>query len=268
MSQMNIDGRIVYLPGPWGLSIPVPNANIKLFDRDIPGKGDDLILQTSTDETGRFSGQTAEWRDRLGPLPDPGDLPMFSVEVEDSYGRRFVSPPVPVATVFDKATLPPVVVPWPPGGAVVVDGVECWTPAALVGAVAAKAFGDRANFALEFDAATFPQFGALRGEAGGVGEWLRNHAPGQAEIMEAIEQERAKHVDPGALDPGTIGLILGVYALCIVGGTAMILATGVSTALILGLALGYDIDFGSDTDGSGAGTIGQKYRIKFTKPAK
>lgn len=267
MSKVNISGHVVYLPGPWGLAVPVPNAQIKVIDRDLPGRGDDLVLTTSTDAQGKFGGEATEWRDRLGPLPDPSDLPMFAVEVEDNYGRRFVSPPVPVAVVLGEVPIPPVIVPWPPGGAVVVDGVECWTPVALVRTVAEKAFGAKADFALEFDAATFPQFATLRGESGGVGEWLRSHAPGHAEIMEAIEQERAKHVDPSALDPGTAALVIGVYALCVVGGTAMILATGVSFALILGLALGYDIDFGSDTDGSGAGTIGQRYRIKFTKPA-
>jgi hypothetical protein len=187
--------------------------------------------------------------------------------VEDSHGRKFTTPPFPAPTLLGKITLPPVIVPWAPGGAVFVDGHACWTPVELISAVADKAFGATGSFELVMDAKTFPQFGALVGRGDDLGQLLLDHAPGYAGILEALESQQAKHADPGALDPGTVTLVLGIYLICVVGGTMMILAVGVTTALILGLALGYNIDFGSDTAGDAPGTLGQKYRIKFTKPS-
>jgi hypothetical protein len=77
MSELEIKGRVFHIPGPWGMMVPVGGVKVSVWDRDFPGKGDDLILSTMTDPAGNYSGSTGSWRDTLLGLPDPTDLPLF-----------------------------------------------------------------------------------------------------------------------------------------------------------------------------------------------
>lgn len=271
MSNLNIIGSVIYPPGRWGLALPVTDATVTVFDRDLPGRTDDLILSGTTNSEGKFSGSAAEWRDRLAGLPDPSDAPMFSVVVEDRHGHRFSAPALPAPALFGKVALPPVVVPWFPGDPVTVNGKICDTPVAVIEEVARLLVSAEPGFELVVPKLAAPELTALHESRTSRSAWIAEHLPGFGDAIAALD--RAAQSDARS-DGGVSAIVaLGVMALLVLVGTAMLtLAASVGIALILGLILGYEIDFGSDM-GAGTGTeVGgsgsQKFRIKFTKPAR
>lgn len=263
MSKVNISGHVVYLPGPWGLAVPVPNAQIKVIDRDLPGKGDDLVLTTSTDAQGKFSGEASEWRDRLGPLPDPSDLPMFAVEVRESKSQSFTTPPFPAPTVFDTVRFPPIVVPWTPGGPVVIDGEECGSPQELVIRVLRKMASGADGIELAVPPGVIPAAALAFGSSDVKAKWLLEHAPAIGPLISAIDGE-TKADQAGLIGVDDAAAICMIILAATVGASIVTLTVAVSVALILALIKGYDVDFDSDM-GGGAQDATQKFKIKFVR---
>lgn len=121
MGQLNIAGRVQYMPGPWGAGLPVAGAQVEVID--IDANGDDSIWRGSTGADGRFSGTSSEWQDKVSvpvwqplPLPgrfvnkqvpDPTDLLLLKLRVRVD-GREHVVQP------FLNGTPVPVLLPWPP----------------------------------------------------------------------------------------------------------------------------------------------------------
>lgn len=71
MATLNINTQVLHKPGTWGLATPVRGATVQIIDVDAPGKGDDVIFTGITDDSGRVSGQSIEWRDTV-PVWIPG----------------------------------------------------------------------------------------------------------------------------------------------------------------------------------------------------
>lgn len=264
MSKVNISGHVVYLPGPWGLAVPVPNAKITVVDRDLPGKSDDVILETTTDSSGNFSGEAAEWRDRLGPLPDPSDLPMFAVQVRESASQNFTTPPFPAPTLFDKVAFPPIVVPWTPGGPVVIDGEECGSPHELVIRVLRKMMSGAGGIELAVPPGVIPAAALAFGKSDAKSKWLVEHAPAIGPLISAIDQESEAGSQQSLVGVDDAAAICMIILAATVGASIVTLTVAVSVALILALIKGYDVDFDSDM-GGGANDATQKFKIKFVK---
>jgi hypothetical protein len=114
MPSVTIKGRLVHPPGAGGLQLPVGNADVRVLDLDVPGKGDDVIWQGKTDAQGRFGGASSEWRDNITVMTpfgmktvaDASDLLLLRLEVKQGVHGVTVSPFLNDAPV-------PVVVPWP-----------------------------------------------------------------------------------------------------------------------------------------------------------
>lgn len=114
MPSISIAGRLIHAPGPGGTQVPVRDAEIRIFDIDAPGRGDDLIWQGRTNAEGRFSGASANWQDSvkvmtpLGPrtIADASDILLLRMEVKQGGQAVTISPFMTNAPV-------PVVVPWP-----------------------------------------------------------------------------------------------------------------------------------------------------------
>jgi hypothetical protein len=121
MGQLNIAGRVQYMPGPWGADVPAAGAQVEVFDIDVDGT--DRIWSGSTAADGRFAGTSSEWQDRRTvpvwqplPLPgrfvnkqvpDPADLLLLKARVRVD-GREHVVQP------FLNGTPVPVLLPWGP----------------------------------------------------------------------------------------------------------------------------------------------------------
>lgn len=119
MGQLNIAGRVQYMPGPWGVDEPAVGAQVEVFDIDADGS--DRIWSGSTGADGRFGGTSSDWQDRITvrvwqplPLPgrfvnkqvpDPGDFQLLKLRVRVD-GRELVVQP------FLNGTPVPVVLPW------------------------------------------------------------------------------------------------------------------------------------------------------------
>jgi len=65
MGKIRAKGVVYYPPGPWGPNVPVIGANVKIVDKDAPGRGDDTIWTGTTGSNGGFDGQTQEWHDTV-----------------------------------------------------------------------------------------------------------------------------------------------------------------------------------------------------------
>lgn len=119
MGQLNIAGRVQYMPGPWGADVPAAGAQLEVFDIDT--NGDDRIWSGSTGADGRFAGTSSEWQDKVSvpvwqplPLPgkyvnkqvpDPTDLLLLKLRVRVDGREHVVQPflngtPVPVLLPF------------------------------------------------------------------------------------------------------------------------------------------------------------------------
>ena len=119
MGQLNIAGRVQYMPGPWGVDVPAAGAQVEVFDLDA--SGDDRIWAGTAGADGRISGTSSDWQDKIrvrvfDPLrggfvykevPDPGDLLLLRLRVRVDGREHVVTPFLNGAPV-------PVVLPWGP----------------------------------------------------------------------------------------------------------------------------------------------------------
>lgn len=119
MGQLNIVGRVQYMPGPWGVDVAAAGAQVEVFDLDVDGE--DRIWTGSAGADGRFSGVSSDWQDRIRVkvfdptrgkfveknLPDPSDLLLLRLRVRIDGREHVVTP-------FLNAAPVPVVLPWGP----------------------------------------------------------------------------------------------------------------------------------------------------------
>lgn len=281
MAGFQLSGRVVHAPGPWGLDRPVKGAQIKVRDIDLPGRRDDLILETRTNDNGAFNGQSAEWRDRdritiaepamkvdrFGvqtptivnrsiEVDDPLDVPKLTVEVQAPAGPNLLSLPLivpPGSTAFE---FPPVIVPWPPGGAPAkLDGTDYWDPIQLNLAIIARV-DQRKNFTASIYGPEADLIGADRADAERMLAWLASRQPHLAAILQALLR-RPDGVSK-ATDGGTI-LALAILVLAASAGTAMVISSAaISIALIVALLSGYDVSLNEEIETALDGTVRRK----------
>lgn len=129
MPQVNVKGKVVYRPGPWGSGVAARNAAVQVIDVDLPGGGDDTVWTGTADGGGAFSGTTSEWQDTrtltvwvpnlpppFGPgggrwesrtEPDPSDVLALKVRVTAGGRSQDFFP-------FANNAPVPLVLPWGP----------------------------------------------------------------------------------------------------------------------------------------------------------
>jgi hypothetical protein len=286
MPKIKLKGNVFYKPGAWGLSVPVKGAHITIYDRDVPGRGDDNILQTTTGNNGKFSGESSEWRDRVTivagstppfgpPIPavtanDPTDVAALSVVVKQSAAQTFITPALLLPTDSTEATFPPIIVPWEPGGAPAkVDGQDCWTPTDLMDRIAGKLKRGE-NFTIDAYGHEFDGIKAITQSEAAMEQYLGVRAPGIgaaiARFKESFENANGS-ANYAVAETGAI-VAVAVLVIAMFGGMAIFtIAVGISTALVLALILNYEVSFETTQEVSADGTVRQRTRIIFVKRA-
>jgi hypothetical protein len=149
MSKLYLRGKVQYAPGPWGLALPNSAAKVEITDIDAPGRGDDRIFTATTDQAGRFQGESGEWQDKIRvripnpkkpwemitvEQPDLTDVLVLCAHITEKTPTGTKETKLPFVYVDDSKESPPLVVPWgPPPLAVVarVNEVDCKTPEEL-----------------------------------------------------------------------------------------------------------------------------------------
>jgi len=144
MGNLEVRGTIVYMPGTWGVALPVPNATVELIDVDLPGKSDDAIYQGTTNQQGSFSGTTSDWQDYvdLPPVwvqdsifpprghwenkraPDPSDVLFLRARIRETRPDGVKSTELVFPYTGNGGPAPVVPVPWGPWQAPAVSLVE------------------------------------------------------------------------------------------------------------------------------------------------
>ena len=110
-------GRISYAPNFSGVGLPVPNARIRLYDKDT--SGNDLLIDTTTNSQGYFNKRgTRDWQDMTvidvpfvgrRRVPDVTDVPVFLIRIDDpATGQSITAPFGYLGDAIDV----PVIVPW------------------------------------------------------------------------------------------------------------------------------------------------------------
>jgi len=145
MAQLQLKGKVFYMPGTWGPAVPVQGATVKIIDIDQPGKGDDQIWTGTTDANGNFQGTSSEWQDsttnrlwvpdwRGGhwetfTVPDITDILVLQARVSQG-GHETV---LPFVFIGNNIESPPLIVAWGPPPRVLgkVNGVECTSVTAM-----------------------------------------------------------------------------------------------------------------------------------------
>ncbi|WP_284617571.1 hypothetical protein [Aquabacterium humicola] len=127
MATLNVRGRVLHAPGPWGPARPAAGVGVELIDIDV-GNANDTLWTGLTDSLGAFSGTTADWRDTRsvtvghGPaavttqVADPTDVLMLKVKLSQAIGTRRRSVELPFAPVPAGLPPPSLLVPWGPAG--------------------------------------------------------------------------------------------------------------------------------------------------------
>lgn len=101
MSKIYIKGKVVYPPTLSGVEEVVKGARVRFRDLDV-GNASDTILTKHTDDQGKFSGRSAEWKDTITTkvwqppsvnhpfgrwvnkkIKDPTDVMLLTVEIKD-----------------------------------------------------------------------------------------------------------------------------------------------------------------------------------------
>lgn len=146
MSNLKLKCRVVHVPGVWGASVPVVGAKVEITDVDAPGRGNDIILTTTTDTNGKFEGTSSEWQDTIkvripaptfkNPFrtkeiekPDITDVLMLNARIKyECPGSSPKETILPYTYINDNIESPPLVVPWGPcRGRLIakINGNEC-----------------------------------------------------------------------------------------------------------------------------------------------
>ncbi|CAD5372869.1 conserved hypothetical protein [Rubrivivax sp. A210] len=121
---IQVNGRVQYMPGPWGMAVAAAGAQVEVIDVD-PGGTDDVIWSGRTGADGRFSGTSSEWRDNKNlriwvvsgwpprgrwvdqSVPDPTDVLLLKLRVRANNRTHEIFP-------FANTAPLPVILPWGP----------------------------------------------------------------------------------------------------------------------------------------------------------
>lgn len=146
MGKLKLKCRVVHVPGVWGANVPVVGAKVEIIDVDAPGRGNDIVLTTTTDANGKFEGTSSEWQDTIKiRVPDPTiknpfrtkeiekpditDVLMLSAHIKyECQGSGPKETILPYTYINDNTESPPLVVPWGPGRRTLIakiNGNEC-----------------------------------------------------------------------------------------------------------------------------------------------
>lgn len=138
MPTINVKGKVVYSPSLNGINQPVAGAKVKLYDFDV-GNSNDLILNKTTNNQGRFSGTTANWQDKVTvptwepPSPQYPFGRMVNKRIDDPLDKMVLT--LDISEDGNSVHLPFVylgpniehllVVPWGSPSIGSVNGVDC-----------------------------------------------------------------------------------------------------------------------------------------------
>lgn len=127
MAHISLQGKVFYMPGPWGMAVPATGVSLSVFDKDI-GNADDLIWSGSTDAKGAYQGTSSDWRDSrtvskstpLGTVSttvaDLSDVMALYVTVKQRIANRDFDITLPYVLPPLGLPAPPIVLSWGPPG--------------------------------------------------------------------------------------------------------------------------------------------------------
>ena len=133
MSQLQLNGTLVYPPGLWGGAGPAAGVSVEIIQNHQLPSSQTTIWSGTTDSSGNFSGQTAEWRRTVSILGrdalDPTDVLALTCHIIDDTGPRRQEKTFPFVWLGDPLPSPPIVLPWAPPTARKgrVNGADCWS---------------------------------------------------------------------------------------------------------------------------------------------
>jgi hypothetical protein len=248
MANLQLKGKVIYMPGSWGTNVPAANVSVSVIDVDAPSRGDDLIWTGLTDGNGNFQGTSNEWQDTLTtskwvfdgfkgfpPIPtghwetsstlDVSDILALQARIKD--GARETA--LPFVYINDSTSSPPLVLPWGPPLRILgkVNNVDCTTPLQLNRAIKAAADSNTSNITIEIYGPDANLLAPLTQSKQQAEEWVRQ----QLKLTEEMHR--------GVI----VGSTVSASTLFAVG--FIIIAVGVSFLLICcGLGLLYAIHKG------------------------
>lgn len=133
MGQVDVRGKILYMPGLWGAAVPANGVSISMIDRDA-GNSNDTIWTGRTDANGMFSGRTNDWRDSrmvtVGTVQqrvyDATDVMALEAQVTEQVENSRYQLTVPFVPAPLGLPQPPIVLNWgPPGRArIMINGTR------------------------------------------------------------------------------------------------------------------------------------------------
>ena len=136
MAAVNVRGKILYMPGPWGMARPAAGVSFTIVDRDL-GNAEDTIFNGLCNASGDFAGTTSDWRDTRSvtvntlvgsystDVADVSDVMALWLEVRQQIGNRSYSISLPYVPPLPGLPVPILVLPWAPPGRtqIRIDGV-------------------------------------------------------------------------------------------------------------------------------------------------
>ncbi len=146
MAQLQLKGSVIHQAGVWGSLVAAAGVTVEIIQHHLASTKKTTIWTGVTDSSGRFQGQSSEWRRMrtitLGPVtktePDPTDVLALTAHVFDaSGGGRDVT--LPFAWLGDFLPTPPLIAGWEPPMARKgsVNGATCYSYADIISRAAA-----------------------------------------------------------------------------------------------------------------------------------
>ncbi len=136
MGQVDVRGKVLYMPGLWGTALPAGGVSISMIDRDADNSND-TIWTGRTDANGDFSGRTNDWRDSrtvtVGTLQqrvyDATDVMALEAQVTEQVENKRHQLTVPFVPAPLGLPQPPIVLNWGPPGRtrIMINGTRVTT---------------------------------------------------------------------------------------------------------------------------------------------
>lgn len=136
MGQVDVRGKVLYMPGLWGAAVPANGVSISMIDREADGSND-TIWTGRTDANGNFSGRTDDWRDSrmvtVGALQqrvyDATDVMALEAQVTEQVENSRYQLTVPFVPAPLGLPQPPIVLNWGPPGRtrIMINGTRVTT---------------------------------------------------------------------------------------------------------------------------------------------
>jgi len=133
MSQLQLNGTLVYPAGIWGGAGPAAGVSVEIIENHQLPSSQTTIWSGTTDNSGRFSGQSSEWRRTIRVAGrdelDPTDVLALTCHITDDTGPSRREKTVPFVWLGDQLPSPPIVLTWDPPTARKgrVNGADCWS---------------------------------------------------------------------------------------------------------------------------------------------